>query len=220
MALPPLSLAQLQKVLAETAAPDALYDILSSYEDETCLQFTQAAVTGDRALLSAFYASFLFSHLLIDDIQEARALTHRMPPTMVEDDPVLQNSIAVLRSIWQNKYSETYEILRNQPWPEPVSIIVQRFDEFYAEKSFKNISRIYESIRPEVAAEYLGLDKIANHTTSSELINTLVNKGWEWDTEKGLFRPHVPVEPLRVNASRKPLDEIGRIIGLASIQAS
>jgi COP9 signalosome complex subunit 8 len=60
--------------------------------------------------------------------QEARALTQRMPPTMIKTDPVIQNSISVLRSIWQNKYSETYAILRNQPWPDPVSIIVKRFD--------------------------------------------------------------------------------------------
>lgn len=145
MERPSLSREQLQKVLAETPAPDALYEILSLYEDEACQQFAQTGITGDEKLLSAFYSSFLFSHLLIDEMwvvsqacegtavltkssQEARALTHRMPPTMIASDSAIQNSISVLRAIWQNKYSETYKLMRNQPWPEPVNIIVHRFD--------------------------------------------------------------------------------------------
>lgn len=96
--------------------------------------------------------------------------------------------------------------------------------ESFAEKSFKNISRIYESIRPEVAAEYLGLKEIAGSTsagpTSSELINTLTKKGWDWDADKELFRPHVSDEPLDISTSRKPLDGIGRIVGLANVQGS
>lgn len=68
MASPPLSLDSLRQVLTNNPAPGALYDALSSYEDETCLQFTQAGITGDGALLSAYYSSFLFSHLLIDEM--------------------------------------------------------------------------------------------------------------------------------------------------------
>lgn len=64
----PLSLEQLQKVLTETPSNDALYDLLSSYEDEACQQFTQAGITRDATLLTAFYSSFLFSHLLIDEM--------------------------------------------------------------------------------------------------------------------------------------------------------
>lgn len=69
--------------------------------------------------------------------QEARALTQRMPPTLVKNDPVILNSVSVLRSIWQNKYSETYEILRKRPWPEPVNIVVQRFD---GENTWKSLA--------------------------------------------------------------------------------
>jgi COP9 signalosome complex subunit 8 len=76
MGLSPLSLAQLQTVLVETAAPDALFDILSSYEDEACVQFTEAGVTGDGTLLSAFYSSLLFSHLLIDEMWVCFWLLH------------------------------------------------------------------------------------------------------------------------------------------------
>ncbi|EED16070.1 COP9 signalosome subunit 8 (CsnH), putative [Talaromyces stipitatus ATCC 10500] len=209
---PSLSLEQLQKVLTDTPTNDALYEILSSYEDEACQQFTAAGEIRNATVLTPFYSSFLFSHLLIDEIQEARALTQRIPTTLIQNDPVVQRSIAVLRSIYQNKYSETYGLLRTQPWPEPVNIIVQRFDSYYTERSFRNISRIYESIRPKVAAEYLGLE------SNSELMDILVKKGWEWDADKEVFRPRVPEKHIDIGKYRQPLDQISRIVNLASVQ--
>jgi COP9 signalosome complex subunit 8 len=68
MALQPLSLEQLAKVLSETPTSEGLYDILSQYENEACLLFTDAGVTGDAKLPSAFYTSFLISHLLTDQL--------------------------------------------------------------------------------------------------------------------------------------------------------
>ncbi|KAF5015320.1 hypothetical protein F66182_13390 [Fusarium sp. NRRL 66182] len=206
----PLSLEQLQQALTENLSKDALYDLLSSYEDEACQQFTPGAITGDAKVLTAYYSSFLFSHLLIDEIQEARALTQRIPSTLIQNEPVVQRSIAILRSIYQNKFSETYALLRGQPWPKPVDIVVERFDAYYTEKSFRNISRIYESIRPEVAAEYLGLQN------NAELTDILVKRGWEWNAEKELFRPHVPDEHV-ARKVRPPLDQISRTVGLASV---
>lgn len=68
MALQPLSLEQLAKVLSETPTPEGLYDILSKYENEACLLFTDTEVTGDAKLLSTFYTSFLISHLVTDQM--------------------------------------------------------------------------------------------------------------------------------------------------------
>jgi COP9 signalosome complex subunit 8 len=68
MDLPPLSLEQLSKVLSEPPTAEALYDILSQYEDEACLLFTDTGLTGDAKLLSSFYASFLISHLLTNQM--------------------------------------------------------------------------------------------------------------------------------------------------------
>lgn len=75
MELPPLSLGQLGKVVAESPSYEALYDALSQYEDEACLQFTQTQITGDENLLSAFYSSFLVSHLLTDQMSVSTAMT-------------------------------------------------------------------------------------------------------------------------------------------------
>lgn len=51
-----------------------------------------------------------------------------MPPTLVNTDKVLQNSIAILHAVSQNKYHETYQNLRSETWPEPVNTLVQKYD--------------------------------------------------------------------------------------------
>ncbi|KAH8701077.1 putative COP9 signalosome subunit 8 [Talaromyces proteolyticus] len=221
---PPLSLRQLGIVLSEAPSHEALYDSLSQYEDEACLQFTHAQILGDEKLLSAYYSSFLISHLLTNQIQEARALTKRMPPTLLKSDEVLRYSIAILRAVWQNQYHEIYHLLRNQTWPEPVNVIANKFDAFFTEKTFKDVSRVYESIRPEAAAEYLGLEELvqngAGSEPSAELIQTLVQRGWEWDDEKRLFQPHYPEESLKVGGLNTRLHGINRIAGLAGNHGS
>lgn len=163
--------------------------------------------------------------------QEARALTRRIPSTLIQHDPVIQHGIAILRSIYQNNFSETYALLRGQPWPKPVDNVVQRFDgkynsavmigrhhssrilfaAYYTEKSFRNISRIYESIRPEIAAEYLGLQN------NAELIDIMVKRGWQWDAGRELFLPHVPDDHVKIGKSRPPSNQISRVVGLASV---
>lgn len=55
-------------------------------------------------------------------------LTHRMPPTLVNHDQALQNSIALLRAVWQNDYAQVYKVLRELSWPEPLKGVVQAYE--------------------------------------------------------------------------------------------
>jgi COP9 signalosome complex subunit 8 len=55
-------------------------------------------------------------------------LMFRMPPTLVKDDPVLQNSLLLLHAVWQNKYRRVYRILRERSWPHPVNEIVRKYE--------------------------------------------------------------------------------------------
>jgi len=189
----------LSKALAEAPTSEELYDILSQYESEACLLFTDKEVTGDPESLSTFYASYFISLLLIDQIFEARMLTSRMPPTMRKDDLALQNCQMLLRALWQYQYPAVYRILRELPWPDPLKGVVQKYDAYFVDKTFKDISRTYEAIRPEVAAEYLGLEyatKGALGENANEhipaLIESLTERGWNWDADGGVLRPKVP----------------------------
>jgi hypothetical protein len=74
MDLPPLTMEALSKTLAEAPTSQELYDILFQYESEACLMFTEKEVTGDPQLLSTFYASYLISLLLIDQMSVSPSL--------------------------------------------------------------------------------------------------------------------------------------------------
>lgn len=73
---------------------------------------------------------------------------------------------------------------------------------------------MYESLRPEAAAEYLGLEEIAQDN-SSKLVQALLDKGWEWDDEKQLFRPHFPEQLVNASNGLKS-NTIGHVGSLAS----
>jgi COP9 signalosome complex subunit 8 len=97
------------------------------------------------------------------------------------------------------------------------------FSAYFTEKAFKDVSRVYEFIRPEAAAEYLGLEEMAQNgtanTSSSKLVQALLERGWEWDDEKQLFRPHFP-EQLANASNGINSNTINHIVGLASNHGS
>lgn len=59
---------------------------------------------------------------------EARALTRRIPRQLLEQDPTLQNCIILLRAVWQRKYDQVYQILRELPWPDLLKPLVQEYE--------------------------------------------------------------------------------------------
>ncbi|KAL1854708.1 hypothetical protein Plec18167_008626 [Paecilomyces lecythidis] len=210
MALPQLSKERLAEVLTSAPSPSALYDALSHYETDAGLLFTDNEVTGDAELLSVFYSSYLVSLLLINEIPEARMLTHRMPPTLVAKDQTLQNSIALLQAVWQNDHVQVYKVLRELPWPGPLKGIVQAYERSFQEKTFHDISRAYEAIRPETAAAYLGYSGESADTTLTE---SCTKRGWIWDEEEKLLRPKVlPSE--KSKAVPKTNNGLGGVISL------
>lgn len=66
MDLPPLSQKQLSTVLATARSSAELYETLSQYEGPAC--FLSTSNSEEAELLSLFYSSFFFSHLLLDDM--------------------------------------------------------------------------------------------------------------------------------------------------------
>ncbi|KAL4911855.1 COP9 signalosome [Aspergillus aurantiobrunneus] len=185
MDLPPLSLDQLSAVLAAAPTPADLYTTLSDYEEQACLLPTSSP--NEKAVLVDFYTSFFISHLLTDQICEARALTRRIPRELLHTD-YLQNCLLLLRAVWQSKYTEIYKILRELPWPDRSQPLVQRYESYFQEKTLKEVSNSYETIRVAAAARYLGLDPTAAEGDPA-IIEKFTACGWEWDSEKQLLHP-------------------------------
>jgi COP9 signalosome complex subunit 8 len=68
MELPPLSTEQLEQLAASNLPPSQLFEILSRYESDACLIAVGCGLPesggGNPELLSLFYSSFFFAHLL------------------------------------------------------------------------------------------------------------------------------------------------------------
>lgn len=72
MELPPLTLNQLSTVAASNLPPSQLYEVLSRYEIEAALLASVSTNAGSggehNELLSVFYSSFFFAHLLTNQL--------------------------------------------------------------------------------------------------------------------------------------------------------
>lgn len=65
MDLPPFSIDQLSKLVASSLPSSQLFEILSQYEMDACLiSGNPEEEDGESQLLSLFYSTFFFSHLL------------------------------------------------------------------------------------------------------------------------------------------------------------
>ncbi|KAJ5902377.1 hypothetical protein N7495_002905 [Penicillium taxi] len=193
MELPPLSNDQLAKLTASNIPPTQLFEILSKYETEVSLisAGTGQPETGstDPELLSLFYCSFFFAHLITDQIQEARALLQRIPEPLRQQDASLKNCHSLLQSIWQTKYSSVYRILQTLPWAEAVQPLVLRYESSFQNQTLIKVSTSYQAIRPAVAATYLGLDAQAAENGDTSIIQKFTDCGWKWDSETQLLHP-------------------------------
>ncbi|RAL01561.1 CSN8/PSMD8/EIF3K family protein [Aspergillus ibericus CBS 121593] len=212
MDLPPLSREQLAAVVASAQSPTELYSTLSEYESEACLLSTSDATQAE--LLSLYYSTFFFSHLLTDQICEARLSTKRMPQDLLQNDPSLQNCLNLLRAVWQRKYEQVYTILRALPWSEPLKPIVQSYDAHFQEKTLKELSRAYEAIRPAAAATYLGLDPASVEQGDPATMQKFIACGWTWEEETGLLHPKPIIEaPQDDTKLYNELSEVMALVG-------
>ncbi|KAF7594236.1 hypothetical protein BBP40_009788 [Aspergillus hancockii] len=212
MDLPPLSKDQLSAVLKSSRSPTELYNTLVEYESEAYL--LSVADSNEAELLSLFYSTFFFSHLLTDEIYEARAMTQRVPQVLAQNDPSLQNCLTLLRAVWQRKYELVYKILRELPWPELLRPAVESYETYFQEKTLKEVSNAYEAIRPAAAANYLGLDAAAAEQGDPAVIQKFTAVGWSWDETTRLLHPKpIPTSPEK---DARLYNELSQIMALVA----
>ncbi|KAL2854292.1 COP9 signalosome [Aspergillus pseudoustus] len=208
MDLPPLSLDQLSAVLSTVPTSADLYNTLSDYEEQACLISAK-----EVELLSVFYTTFFFSHLLTDQIEEARALTKRMPQPILQTDSI-QNCLLLLRAVWQRKHAGIYKILRELPWPNRAQSVVRSYENYFQQKTLNEVSNSYEAIKPAAAATYLGLDPALAQQGDQETIQKFTACGWKWDPETQLLHPNpVITAPPKDNGLQT---ELSRVMALIS----
>lgn len=209
-----LSTQQLSAILSSGISPPELFKLLSEYEDDVCLLLTPDGVAGDQDLPGLFYSSFFLCHLLIGEIPAARALTLRIPQGLLEKDLALQNCLNLLNALWQSKHDQVYKVLRDLPWPDPMTDLVRRYEEFFQNKTLQEVSRAYEAIRPQTAARYLGFDRNAADQSDPAIIQRFINCGWRWDDDTKLLYPKpIMTAPFMDVRPRKALSQTTTLIG-------
>lgn len=83
MELPPLSLDELSKLAASNIPSSQLFEILSQYETDASIMSAGSGSAeigaGDPQLLSLFYSSFFFAHLLTKQLSVHPQMTCKGP---------------------------------------------------------------------------------------------------------------------------------------------
>ncbi|OJD18616.1 hypothetical protein AJ78_01387 [Emergomyces pasteurianus Ep9510] len=203
-----VSLADITHVLATAQSSAVLLQMLMELEGDVSLTFGDTHMAGDTEFLSTYYSSYLITLLLENEINEAQMLTRRLPESLVNGDSTIQNTISLLRAVWNQNHAKIYNIIRTTQWPSNINPLVQQYQLFFQNKTFQDISLAYGSIRPSTAAHYLGLDfageDIMRDSTDGpdpELVAIPTEKGWEWNAESKLFSPKVTTHVPKVTVS-------------------
>ena len=92
MELPPLSVNQLSKLAASNVPPSQLYEILSQYETDASIMSAGSGTAetggGDPQLLSLFYSSFFFAHLLTKQLLVLPYVSRKEPTSHTNNDEI------------------------------------------------------------------------------------------------------------------------------------
>lgn len=85
---------------------------------------------------------------------------------------------------------------------------------YFQNKTLEELSYTYEAIRPETAANYLGLDSAAAQQGNPDILQKFTNCGWKWDGEAKLLHPK-PIAPAHGPDDRqvKGLREVMALLG-------
>lgn len=87
----------------------------------------------------------------------------------------------------------------------------------FQDRTFQDVSKTYDAIRPATAATYLGIDMNSGVGTnddtgnaSSAVVGALTTKGW--DADAGLLYPKAVASPL--NEEGSPAKGLSGVLGL------
>ncbi|EAS36851.3 COP9 signalosome complex subunit 8 [Coccidioides immitis RS] len=198
MSTAPQTLEELSHVLTSAPSAAALLQALMDAEGEISLRFGETHVPSDTEFLRTYYSAYFYALLLRDEINEARMLMQRIPQSLISADVVLQNTLTLLRAVWNKKHATVYQVLRESAWPDMLQPLAETYVAYFRDKTLGELSITYGAIRPETAALYLGfnLSSAENDamgdipdSATSELIAALVEKGWEYDSDTKLLKP-------------------------------
>lgn len=126
-------------------------------------------------------------YLLQNDLNNAKFLWKRVPPTVKTADPELGYIWEIGQNMWQRDFSSSklYSALSRE-WSDGIKEIVSALSDSIRQRLFQLVGNSYTSIEAEQFASYLGMSK-------EQAINAVQEEGWTFNSTSQMILPKKPV---------------------------
>ncbi|XP_072181075.1 COP9 signalosome complex subunit 8-like [Diadema setosum] len=133
------------------------------------------------------YKKLLTLYLLQNDLNNAKFLWKRIPPSVKTGDPELGYIWEIGQNMWQRDFtsSKLYTAL-NREWSDSIKEIISSLQDSIRQRLFHLIGSAYTSIEADQFALYLGMSK-------EQAINAVQEEGWAYNSESQMILPKKPV---------------------------
>ncbi|KAK6352197.1 hypothetical protein TWF730_009027 [Orbilia blumenaviensis] len=210
--IPHLTISLLTGLVSDTPStttPLSLLSSLQALEPRASITTIDASTTET---LSTYYTLYILTLILVDDLPEGRALTHRIDTQLLHNDPAIISAYRVLQAVWSKDYVAFHQTMQGAPWGDLTAVLAARVLQKHRTTTLSLLSTAYTSIPPALAQKYLGISDEAR--TIKMLVEENPEYGWTVSDDGGFLVRNESVGVLGKQASRAKEGEIGRLAGL------
>ncbi|KAK6523458.1 hypothetical protein TWF281_001440 [Arthrobotrys megalospora] len=209
--LPQLSSSLLATLVSDSSSSSSPLSLLSSLS----LLEPRAAITtvdGNTEVLSTYYTLYILSLILVDDLPEARALTHRIDSQLLHNDPSIISAYRVLQAVWSKDYVAFHQTMQGAPWGDVTAVLASRVLQKHRTTTLSLLSTAYTSIPPSLAQKYLGISD--EPRTVKMLVEENPGYGWSHNDQGFLVNSETGGTSGVKQQGRAKEGEIGRLATL------
>ncbi|XP_069839242.1 COP9 signalosome complex subunit 8 [Dendropsophus ebraccatus] len=131
------------------------------------------------------YSQLLVLYLLHNDMNNARYLWKRIPPSVRSSSPELGWIWEVGQRIWQRDFPGIYSSIAAHQWSENIQPIMEAVRDTTRRRAFCLVSQAYTSISADDLAAFVGLPV-------EEAVKGVVEQGWQADSATRIVMPKKP----------------------------
>ncbi|GFO00001.1 cop9 signalosome complex subunit 8-like [Plakobranchus ocellatus] len=141
----------------------------------------QELENGNSPCTATQYSQLLALYLLQNDLCNAKFLWKRIPQTVRQGCPELNNIWAVGQKMWLKDYTGTYEALQKE-WSDDVKGIMTAVQDSVRERALRLVRLAYSSIGADDFATFVGMP-------ADKAIQAAQGEGWDVDLHNRIIIP-------------------------------
>ncbi|KAM8933770.1 COP9 signalosome complex subunit 8 isoform 2-T2 [Pelodytes ibericus] len=131
------------------------------------------------------YSQLLALYLLHNDMNNARYLWKRIPPSIRSANAELAGIWEVGQRIWQREFPGIYASIAAYQWSENIQPIMEAVRDATRRRAFGLVSQAYTSISADDFAAFVGL-------SVEEAVKGVLEQGWQADSATRMVMPKKP----------------------------